>query len=96
MQDGVYDAFAAKLTAAVGGMKQGSGFEDGVSLGPLINERGVDKAEAHVADAVANGARVLTGGGRLAEKGANYFAPTVLADVTDRMLVFREETFGPV
>ena len=95
VQAGVYDAFAEKLTAAVAALKVGDGTEAGVEQGPLINERAVDKVERHVADAVAQGARVLTGGARH-PLGRTFFAPTVLADVTPAMLINREETFGPV
>ena len=96
VQEGVYDAFAQKLAAAVEAMKQGNGFEEGVTLGPLIDARAVNKAEAHVSDAVAKGAKVLTGGMRKPELGAGFYAPTVLADATRDMAIFTEETFGPV
>ena len=95
VQDGVYDAFAAKLAAAVERFKVGHGVEPGVEIGPLIDGAAVAKAEQHVADALAKGARVLTGGGRHA-LGGTFFQPTVLADVDATMLVAREETFGPV
>lgn len=96
VQSGVYDAFAAKLAAAVGGLKQGVGTQAGVDLGPLIDERAVDKAEAHVQDAVGKGAEVLTGGARVPELGACFFQPTVLKGATRSMRIFDEETFGPV
>jgi succinate-semialdehyde dehydrogenase/glutarate-semialdehyde dehydrogenase len=95
VQDAVYDAFAAKLAAAVERFKVGHGVEPGVDIGPLIDGDAVAKAEQHVADAVAKGARVLTGGGRHT-LGGTFFQPTVLADVDASMLVAREETFGPV
>jgi succinate-semialdehyde dehydrogenase/glutarate-semialdehyde dehydrogenase len=95
VQDGVYDAFAAKLAAAVERFKVGHGVEPGVDIGPLIDGDAVAKAEQHVADAVSKGARVLTGGARHA-LGGTFFRPTVLADVDASMLVAREETFGPV
>ncbi|WP_075791795.1 NAD-dependent succinate-semialdehyde dehydrogenase [Massilia putida] len=95
VQDGVYDAFAAKLTVAVERFKVGHGVEPGVDIGPLIDGDAVAKAQQHVADAVAKGARVLTGGERHA-LGGTFFRPTVLADVDATMLVAREETFGPV
>ncbi|MBP0598657.1 NADP-dependent succinate-semialdehyde dehydrogenase [Herbaspirillum sp. LeCh32-8] len=95
VQDGVYDAFAAKLVAAVQRLKVGDGMENGVTTGPLINEQAVQKVEQHVADAVAKGARVLLGGHRHA-LGHGFFEPTVLADVTPAMRVAREETFGPM
>jgi succinate-semialdehyde dehydrogenase/glutarate-semialdehyde dehydrogenase len=95
VQNGIYDTFAEKLSARVAQLKVGSGFEEGVMQGPLIEASAVDKVEAHVADAVAHGARILTGGKRHA-RGGSFFEPTVLADVTTDMRVAREETFGPV
>jgi len=95
VQDGVYDAFAAKLKAAVEGLKVGNGMEPGVTQGPLINADAVAKVEEHIADATAKGARVLTGGKRHAQ-GGNFFEPTILVDVPRQAMVFREETFGPV
>ena len=95
VQDGVYEEFATKLAARVGGLKVGAGNEEGVVQGPLIDAAGLAKVEAHVADALAKGARVLCGGARHA-RGGNFFQPTVLADVTPAMRVAREETFGPV
>ncbi len=95
VQDGVYEAFAAKLKAAVEAMKVGNGMEEGVTQGPLINADAVAKVEAHIADALAKGATVVTGGGRHA-LGGNFFQPTILANVPREADVFREETFGPV
>jgi succinate-semialdehyde dehydrogenase/glutarate-semialdehyde dehydrogenase len=95
VQDGVYDAFLAKLSAAVSAMKVGNGLEDGVSQGPLIDMLAVEKVEEHVQDAVGKGARVVVGGQRHA-LGGTFYEPTVLADVTTDMRITREETFGPV
>jgi len=95
VQDGVYDAFAEKFAAAVARIKVGNGFENGVTQGPLINEAAVEKVEAHIADAVAHGGRVLTGGARHAA-GKLFFEPTVVGDVTASMRFATEETFGPV
>ena len=95
VQDGVYDAFAAKLAVAVEGLKVGNGFESGVLIGPLINEPAVKKIEDHIQDAVSKGARVVLGGERH-KLGLTYFQPTILADVTSDMKVAREETFGPL
>jgi len=95
VQDGVYDAFAEKLIAAVKQLKVGNGFEAGVAQGPLIDEAAVEKVEEHISDAVSKGARVLLGGKRHS-LGGTFFEPTVLADVTSAMKVAREETFGPV
>jgi succinate-semialdehyde dehydrogenase / glutarate-semialdehyde dehydrogenase len=95
VQDGVYDAFAAKLTEKVKGFKVGAGTEPGVVIGPLIDEQGLKKVETHVADAVNHGAKVILGGKRH-ERGGLFFQPTVLSNVTPQMLVSHEETFGPV
>ena len=95
VQAGVYDAFAQKLVAAVKKLKVGNGFESGVLQGPLIDEAAVEKVEEHIQDAVSQGARVLLGGKRHS-LGQTFFEPTVLADVTPKMKVAREETFGPV
>jgi succinate-semialdehyde dehydrogenase/glutarate-semialdehyde dehydrogenase len=94
-QEGIYDAFVAKLTAAVQRLKVGNGLEEGVQQGPLINAEALDKVKRHVADATAKGARVLTGGHPHA-LGGTFFEPTVLADASPDMLCAREETFGPV
>lgn len=95
VQDGVFDAFAAKLKTAVEALKVGNGMEEGVTQGPLINQAAVEKVEEHIADALKHGASVVTGGKPHA-KGGNFFQPTVLADVKRDALIFREETFGPV
>jgi len=95
VQDGVYDSFAAKLKAAVEAMKVGNGMEPGVAQGPLINAAAVAKVEEHIADALKRGASVVTGGHRH-KLGGNFFEPTVLANVPDDAMIFREETFGPV
>ena len=95
VQDGVYDAFAAKLQAAVEALKVGNGMEEGVTQGPLINAEAVTKVEEHIADALAKGARIITGGHRHS-RGGTFFQPTLLADVPHDALIFREETFGPV
>ena len=95
VQDGVYDAFVAKLAARAAAMKIGYGMDDGVTVGPLIDEAAVAKVEEHLADALAGGATVVTGGGR-GPLGGTYFQPTVLANVTADMKIAREETFGPL
>ena len=95
VQDGIYDAFAEKLAAAVSELKVGDGTAEGISQGPLINESAVSKVEAHISDAVEKGARVICGGGRHA-LGGTFFEPTILADVTAQMRIASEETFGPV
>ena len=95
VQDGVYEAFAAKLAKAVAALKVDDGLEAGTQIGPLINAAAVAKVEALVADAVAKGARVVLGGGRHA-RGGNFYAPTVLTEVTPEMALAQEEIFGPV
>jgi succinate-semialdehyde dehydrogenase/glutarate-semialdehyde dehydrogenase len=95
VQSGVYDAFAGKLQKAVAALKVGDGFDDGVDIGPLIDEAACQKVERHIADAVAKGAKIVVGGKRDARAG-RFFAPTVLTGVTAQMMVAREETFGPV
>jgi len=95
VQAGVYERFAAKFSEKTAQLQVGAGGEVGVTQGPLINEAGLAKVEAHVADALGKGARLLCGGARHA-RGGNFYAPTVLADVTRDMLVAREETFGPL
>lgn len=95
VQAGVYDAFAEKLASEVMKLKVGNGFEVGVTTGPLINEDAIEKVERHVADAVANGGEVVLGGKRH-ELGGSFFQPTLLKNVTTRMLITKEETFGPV
>jgi succinate-semialdehyde dehydrogenase/glutarate-semialdehyde dehydrogenase len=95
VQESVYDQFADKLVTAVAKLKVGNGTDDGVTQGPLINADAVAKVQAHIADAVRKGARVIAGGKRHA-LGGNFFEPTVLADVPYAADIFREETFGPV
>ena len=95
VQDGVYDAFAEKLVAAVQALRVGPGLTGETDQGPLIDAKALEKVEAHVADALAHGARVATGGQRHA-LGGTFYAPTVLLDATPQMQLAHEETFGPV
>jgi len=95
VQDAVHDAFAKKLAERVGAMRVGPGHEDGVDVGPLIDTHALEKVEAHVADALANGATLETGGERHA-LGRSFYRPTVLTGATDAMTIASEETFGPV
>ena len=95
VQEAVHDAFAQKLAAAVAGLKVGYGLEEGVTQGPLIDGAGLAKVEELLADAVAQGARVLCGGKRH-EKGGTFFEPTVLSGAKPSMRLAREEIFGPV
>jgi succinate-semialdehyde dehydrogenase/glutarate-semialdehyde dehydrogenase len=94
VQAGVYDAFAQKLAAAVRKMRVGDGLAEGTELGPLITQAAVEKVQEHLADALAKGAKVLTGG-EPHEMGGLFFQPTVVTGATPDMLVAREETFGP-
>jgi succinate-semialdehyde dehydrogenase/glutarate-semialdehyde dehydrogenase len=99
VQSGVYDDFVERLSAKVAAMEVGHGTRDGVTIGPLIDDRALDKVEEHVQDALGKGARLVTGGERLAGgeyDGGAYYAPTVLDGVTPEMLISHEETFGPV
>ena len=95
VQSGVYDAFAEKLAAKVADMKVGNGFEEGVAIGPIIEEAGVEKVEEHLKDALDKGATLVTGGARHA-LGGTFFQPTVVTGVTREMKVATEETFGPL
>lgn len=95
VQDGIHDAFVARLAERVAELAVGDGFAEGVKLGPLINQRAVEKVADHVQDALAKGARLIAGGERH-PLGHGFFLPTVLADVTAEMKVAREETFGPL
>ena len=95
VQDGVYDAFAAKLAESVKKLNPAPGLEPGATQGPLIDDKAVAKVEEHIQDAVSKGARVVVGGHRHA-RGGRFFEPTVLADVAPGALMAREETFGPV
>ena len=92
----VFDAFAAKLAAKLAALKVGPASDPASQIGPMINDRAVEKIERHVQDAVAKGAKVLTGGQRLAHLGPNYYAPTVLSGADASMACACEETFGPV
>jgi succinate-semialdehyde dehydrogenase/glutarate-semialdehyde dehydrogenase len=93
VQSGVYDEFVEKLAAKAQAIQVGNGFEAGVNQGPLIDAQAMAKVEAHVADALAKGGRVVVGGQRFGER---FFTPTVIAGATPEMLCSREETFGPV
>lgn len=95
VQDGVYDRFAEKLQQAVEKLRIGDGLQEGVTTGPLIDEKAVAKVEEHIADAIAKGAKVVTGGKPHA-LGGNFFQPTILVNVPDSAKVAKEETFGPL
>jgi succinate-semialdehyde dehydrogenase/glutarate-semialdehyde dehydrogenase len=95
VQEGVYDAFVAKLADAVRKLRVGDGLKGPTEQGPLIDEKAVAKVEEHIADAVAKGGRIALGGKRHA-LGGTFFEPTIVTHVTPDMLVAREETFGPI
>jgi succinate-semialdehyde dehydrogenase/glutarate-semialdehyde dehydrogenase len=95
VQASVYDDFAARLTRAVDTLNVGPGVEEGVTQGPLIDMKAVEKVESHIQDAVSKGAKIATGGTRH-RAGGRFFSPTILTGVTSEMDVAREETFGPV
>ena len=91
--------FVDELTKRVAGLKAGSGFDAGVRVGPLVNDQALEKVDRQVQDAIGKGAELITGGRRLTEDGldkGHFFAPTILSHVTPEMLIYREETFGPI
>ncbi|EHM48545.1 succinate-semialdehyde dehydrogenase [Hafnia alvei ATCC 51873] len=95
VQDGVYDAFAEKLQAAVEKLTLGDGLAQGVTTGPLIDEKAVAKVKEHIEDALSKGARIITGG-KPHDLGGNFFQPTILVNVPSSAKVAKEETFGPL
>lgn len=95
VQDGIYDEFVEKLSVAVAAMQVGSGLDDGVAQGPMIDMAAIEKVEEHIADALAKGATLKLGGARH-QKGGCFFQPTILTDVSESMKVASEETFGPL
>ena len=95
VQAGIYDAFAKKLAEKVSQLKVGNGFAEGVTTGPLIDAKAIEKVKEHVADAVSKGAKIALGGNS-ADAGELFFQPTILTGVTTAMKVATEETFGPV
>lgn len=96
VQAGIHDAFAAAFAAKVREFSVGNGFDASNTHGPLIHGRAVDKVDSHVRDAAGKGAKVLVGGGKLPDLGANFYQPTVLSGLTQDMAIASEETFGPV
>lgn len=96
VQEGVYNAFVDRLKEAVDGIKVGDGHQDGVTMGPLINEAQLHKVSAIVSDATEKGASIVVGGMPKSDVGKLFYAPTILADVKDGMRIYREEVFGPV
>ncbi|MGH2444192.1 MAG: NAD-dependent succinate-semialdehyde dehydrogenase [Chloroflexota bacterium] len=96
VQRGIADRFTEKLTARMREMKVGNGLDEGVTVGPLIEQSGLEKVQRHVADARERGADLVLGGSQVSNGGGYFFEPTVLLNVSDSMLMAREETFGPV
>jgi succinate-semialdehyde dehydrogenase/glutarate-semialdehyde dehydrogenase len=96
VQRSVYEQFVQACASKVQRLRVGNGMNPDTDIGPLISERQLRVVESHVEDARGRDARVLTGGHRLPDLGANFYAPTVVADVTHEMRIMREETFGPI
>lgn len=96
VQEGIYENFAKAFTEKVQNFKVGAGDQEGITHGPLIHDRAVSKAKAHVDDAVKQGGKVLVGGQEMPDLGPNFFQPTVIRDMTAKMQLAHEETFGPV
>ena len=95
VQESVHDQFVQYFLEAVQALKVGNGFDDGVTQGPLIDQHAIDKMESHVKDALSHGAQLLTGGKRHA-LGANFYEPTILLNLNNKMRLYSEETFGPI
>ena len=96
VQKGIYDEFAKRLTAKVDEFMVGHGFNEGITHGPVIHDRAVDKVQRHVEDAISKGAQLMTGGEKMPELGSNFYKPTVLTRMAPQMELAYEETFGPV
>ncbi|WP_304648949.1 NAD-dependent succinate-semialdehyde dehydrogenase [Sporosarcina sp. ACRSM] len=96
VQAGIHDAFVDKFAAAVKKLKVGNGVDESVQIGPVINQASLEKVTHHVEDALSKGASLVTGGASLSDVGENFYAPTVLSNVTASMIVMNEETFGPI
>lgn len=95
----ILEEFTATLVERVDKLKAGNGLEEGIAIGPLVDEAAIEKVDRQVKDALEKGAKLETGGGRLLEGGlekGKYYAPTVLTGITEEMRIYREETFGPV
>jgi succinate-semialdehyde dehydrogenase/glutarate-semialdehyde dehydrogenase len=96
VQSGIYDEFAKAFAAKVKQFKVGGGYSEGVTHGPLIHERAIEKVERHVKDAEKKGGKVIVGGQKIPDLGPNFFQPTVITDMNVDMELATEETFGPV
>jgi succinate-semialdehyde dehydrogenase/glutarate-semialdehyde dehydrogenase len=96
VQAGVYDRFASLLVERVKKLKVGHGLDPSSTMGPVTTPQSLDRVNGQVTDAVKNGAKLLTGGKRVEGNPGYFYEPTVLGDMTDKMLISREETFGPL
>lgn len=96
VQEGIYDSFSKKFAEKVKAFKVGRGSDEGVTHGPLIHERAIQKVVEHVEDAKKHGGKVVVGGNKIPELGPNFFQPTVITNANPDMLVMRDETFGPL
>jgi succinate-semialdehyde dehydrogenase/glutarate-semialdehyde dehydrogenase len=96
VQRGIYEKFARRLVETVANLTIGQGHAPGIQIGPLINLEAVNKVERHVEDVISKGGRLLYGGKRMDHLGTRFYQPTVVADVTEDMLLMQEETFGPL
>lgn len=99
VHDSLVEAFTNELVSRVQKLQAGNGLDPGIAIGPLVNLKAIEKVERQVDDAISKGAQLLTGGHRLTEghlSNGFFYAPTVLGGVTPEMLIYREETFGPV
>jgi succinate-semialdehyde dehydrogenase/glutarate-semialdehyde dehydrogenase len=99
VHESILPAFVSEMNSRVSRMKAGNGFENDVNIGPLVNSAALEKVSRQVSDAVERGALLITGGCRLVENGLDkgwFYAPTVLSGVNQDMIIYREETFGPV
>lgn len=96
VQSGIYDKFTEAFAEKVRNFKVGHGYDEGITHGPLIHDRAVDKVVQHVEDAKSNGAKVIVGGQKMPELGSNFFQPTVITGMKTSMRIMSEETFGPI
>jgi len=96
VQKGIYEAFTKAITERVNGFKVGNGFGEGITHGPMIHGRAIEKVQEHIDDAVKKGGKVVAGGNKIPELGPFFFQPTVIRDMTPNMLLAHDETFGPI
>ena len=96
VQKNIKEEFVSKLTAEVANLKLGNGLDEGVKVGPLINDVAVEKVQTHIDDAISKGSKLIYGGRVDITLGGRFFTPTIITNVTDDMIVSRDETFGPL